>query len=344
MRSRTSIALLAVGVLALSACSEGGSPGTDGDLSEIRIASSFENIGSNAPFIMGEAKGYFEEEGLRLSIAAVQTDPRSFLIGGSADVAQIELSSVAQGVAEGLDLVIFGGFRCREEFAFAVQSNIERPEDLAGQPVFLNGRPGIPIVDYRMSLLAEAGWDISNVDVDFIDIPSGGREPTELFAADRIDLLYFYSSDLEPLTEANAKIIYDDYSQWPNEVLVTTRAWLDANPEKAEGLLRGMMQALDDYLDPANKAEFLGYAEAEGYDMRGADADHEASQYVFCSNLYLNADEFAEQLSVQGVPNPPSFEELANVTALLAAQESLGLNNEVELTDLLNPAQGRVTG
>jgi NitT/TauT family transport system substrate-binding protein len=324
----------------LAACGGGDDGGSGGDQASggdeffgpsevdvIRVANSSTDAGSNAPFIIGQEDGTWEEEGFEVEVALVE-DPRAPLVGGSADVAVIEVPYLAQAVAEGVDLVIIGGYRCREQYAFAAQPDIKTVEDLDGQPVNLDGPDGSPVVEFRKSLLADAGWDLDSVDVEYVTIPGSSGAWLEVFTQGQVALTPFYRSQTKSYEDLGANIILNQFVEWPNEVLATTREFVEENPNAVGRFYRGLMETTEFFMDESNKDAVIEMAQAQDYGTERLEGDYLSGPILHCPNYYVNEEVVERQLEVQQVPGAPSFDEFSVLGPLMKAQESLGMDNE----------------
>ncbi len=68
-------------------------------------------------------------------------------------------------------------------------------------------------------------------------------------------------------------------------------------------------------------------ANAQDYPTEQAQMDYASGPYLFCNNLYLEEESVTRQLEVQEVDGAPTFAEFALLDHLMAAQESMGLDN-----------------
>jgi NitT/TauT family transport system substrate-binding protein len=294
----------------------------------IRVANSSTDAGSNAPFTIGIEDGTFAEEGLEVQVGLVD-DPRAPLVGGSADVAVIEVPYLTEAVVEGLDLVIISGYRCREQYAFAAQPEIESVEDLAGQNVNMNGAIGDPVVEFRLDLLAEAGWDLRSVpDINYVTIPGSSSAWLEVFKEDQIAMTPFFRSQTQSYLDEDANIILNQFIEWPNEVLAVQREFVEQNPNTVGRFLRALMQTTEFFMDIGNRDAVIAMSVAQDYGTERLEGDYMSGPILHCPNYYVNAEVVDRQLAVQSVEGAPPFEEMSVLDPLLKAQESLGMDNE----------------
>ena len=289
-------------------------------------------------FMVAIEEGYFADEGLTIEELVTVDDTRAALMSDSADVAVIDAAGAYHAAAEDLPVSVFAGNFCRQQYSFAAQPEIASVEDLAGKDVILGGSAGDTTELEGRKVLAEEGWSLEGVGVNPVYVGYDSATWAEFFAADRVALTQFFSEDKPVLLEAGAKIIVDEIRQWPNNMLAARDDWLKENPNTARRFLRAMMRAVDFVTAPAlgepleNWDRILDIVEKHGFevdDLRSL--TEEESVYVLgennlCKNLYY--DEAAWNLTIENQQlEPVPFEDGANIEALLAAQESLGLDN-----------------
>ena len=341
------VALLASLLVVAAACGDGTTTETTGgtggpadtsaggedvfgppETETIRVVNSSTDAGSNAPFTIGIEDGTFEEEGLEVQVGLTD-DPRAPLVGGSADIAVIEVPYLTEAVVEGVDLVIIGGYRCREQYAFATQPDVTSAEDLEGQDVNLNGPPEDPVVQFRLQLLKEAGWDLAAVpDINYVQIPGSSGAWLEVFQEGQIALTPFFRSQTGSYEELDANIILNQFVEWPNEVLAANREFVEQNPNTVGRFLRGLMKTTEFFMDESNKDAVMEMSVAQDYGTERLEADYMSGPILHCPNYYVNADVVETQLEVQVVEGAPAFDEMSVLDPLLKAQESLGMDNE----------------
>lgn len=312
----------------LAACGAGGGGSTTGEGDRtVQVVAQSLDAGSNGPFITGTGKGFFEEQGVAVEVAFAE-DPIPALVSDSADFGILELPFLAQSVNEGLDLVAFASYRCVEPFYIAVAEGIESAEALAGRNIFLDGLRGSPVVDLRLELLKEAGWDLTNVNANFVQIPGDSAGPVQQFADGQLSLTHFYREEHPQIKDAGGQVIVNELRLWPNEVLVAKRSFVEENPELIEDFLVGALKSTEWFKDLSNKEEFLEMAKAQDYPTEMAAADYESGPYLFCNNLYLEPESANNQLETYEAPGDFTLDEIAILDHLKAAQQKVGMDNE----------------
>lgn len=320
------LAISAVPAAAQSPAATGVDPIGPAETTSIVVASRLPNWNSNAALVLARELGYLDDEGI--SVEVVQSeDVRAAVSSGSAQVGVMEVGPLAQAVQNGVDLAMFSGFRCHNQVRLAMRPDITSVDQLNGRDVLLGGLPGDPEFNIRMQYLKDAGWDLSTVSPNYVTVPGGSNAWAALFAEDKLAITPFFSSSKKAIDDAGGVIVVDANLDTPNDVLAASRVWLAANPNTAARLTRATMRAVAFMLDMSNKDRSLEIGAANGFKTDAEAYDYEGGVKTFCDNLYLEPESTARLLVDEGFENPPTFEQIADITPLLAAQASLGLDN-----------------
>lgn len=222
-RTATYIASASALMLGLSACGDDGSAAgeTDGDsLTEITVG--VIPIASNAPIYLGDAEGFFEEEGLSLEIRDTVGGAAAIpaVESGDFDFADSNLVSIMVAKDRGLDLTIVATGSAStgdpDEDATAVvvpeDSSIQSPADLAGSTVSVNTLENIG--DTTISGVVEAdGGDPSRIEymeVPFPDVPAA-------LSNNQVDAAWVAEPFLTQVLSEGARVITYNYADFhPN--------------------------------------------------------------------------------------------------------------------------------
>lgn len=313
----------------------------DGDLppaeqSDLTVAIPFPDIVMYSRYYIADGEGYLDEEGLTIEVVTAD-DPVAAVLSGSADIGVQSAGAAVLAVDEGLDVEIIGSHSCRQSFSFAVQPGIESVEDLAGTDIVMAGTPGDPAQFERERVLREAGWDISTIDANVVYPGPDSATWRQFFLAGNVSMMPFYSDDLAALQEYGAVFPISELKNWPNDVYVTRSGWVDENPGTAARFLRAVMKATDFLQAPAlgevaaNKDRILEIYRANEYEAVDEEANegvYALNSHNYCDNLYYDADAMATTVGGQELDVDVTFDEVANLSALEAAQASLGKSNE----------------
>lgn len=243
-------------VLALSACSStsggGDTTESEGGLTPVKVA--VIPIGDTAAIWLGVDQGFFEDEGLDVTIdtagggAAIVPGVVSsdFDFGFSnyvslyfANDKGLDLRVVANGATAGEDLEKdFGGV------VVAADSDIQSPADLAGHTVSVNTLANIG--DTTVSDIVEAdGGDSSTI--EFVEV--GFPDAPAALESGQIDAAWIVEPFLTQATEAGARVITYNFNGFDPELDVagyfTSAATMDAKPEVVEKFQAAMNKSLE---------------------------------------------------------------------------------------------------
>jgi NitT/TauT family transport system substrate-binding protein len=208
MRDRRFIALFAAVVIAVAACSGGGSsgepaasgdasPAAGGDLTPIRLQLQWFPQAQFAGYFAAKDQGFYEEEGLDVSIlpGAVEIVPATVVQGGQAEFGISWVPRMLAPRESGADPVVIGQIFQRSptlQVSFK-DKNITKPEDLAGKKV---GSWGFGNESELYAGLRKAGLDPDNPD----DVA---------IVAQQFDMVAFEAGEID----AAQAMIYNEYAQ-----------------------------------------------------------------------------------------------------------------------------------
>ncbi|WP_123028740.1 ABC transporter substrate-binding protein [Mycolicibacterium stellerae] len=253
-------ALLAVVVpllLLLNACA--GKPGSsEAGSTSIKIAGV--NLMTFSPAFLAKSLGYYEDEGLDVSIVSTDSGDASVsaLLGGSVVAVTTGFDTPIELSTKGQAIQSLAGLEMATIYAFVGGNSF--PDIPADDPqAFVNamrgkrfgvaasGSTGDTIV---RGVLREYGL---NPDTDVTIIAVGtGAEASAALRTGAVDALVSYEPDLTQMTEAGVgRVVFDlrnttkesTYSKLPTSTLQATKEWIDANPEVAEKLVRAVTRA-----------------------------------------------------------------------------------------------------
>lgn len=350
MRTKSRVTTAAVAGLMsavlLVGCSGGNTPDAtepaevpDGELgapetTALTVAIPFPDITMYSMYILGTDLGYYEEEGLTVEVITAD-NVTAAVASGSAQIGVESTGTVIEAIRGGVGVELFAGHYCRQNFDFAVQPDIASAEDLAGTSIVLAGTPGDPAEFQRARVLAEEGWDISDVDVELVYPGPGSESWTEFFVNDRITLQPFYGDDRAALEEHGATIIIEALRNWANDVQITSADFAANNPNTLVRFLRATLKAVEFMtapepgVFPENVSEVLDIYEANDFDvteLRELDSPWVLDGHLACQNLYF--DEEAWDVTIETQELEPLEFDASQIEPLLEAQELLGLSNE----------------
>jgi len=283
------------------------------------------NIGSVAPMFIAIENGYYEEEGLDVEVI-ITDQVQEGVVGGSLQVAAFDPDATAEAVTQGVPLVMFAGNRQREPLILAVRAGIDSVEDLEGQDVALGLGPGDPATTFRLDALREAGWDLSTVNVNYVNPPGGSDSRAELLWGGQIALTYQFPRHKQPTIDAGGQLIVDDYlDPFLNDAFIATRDFVEANPNTLTRFIRATIKGKQIFADLANKDEVLDIMARAGFEVGQSEHDfYEADPPQHDIDMAIPREGYDNLIAASGVEDP-GFDVMTNLESLHAAQRSLGL-------------------
>jgi ABC-type nitrate/sulfonate/bicarbonate transport system substrate-binding protein len=160
------------------------------------------------------------------------------LLQGEVDVLAIGVNGPMIAVNEGAELVIIG-VTIGNDWTLVTTSDIETPADLAGTTIAIHSETstGTPLV---RGTLDDAG-----VEAEFVIIP-GSPNRAQAMTQGQIDATPLFLSgaiELEIADPDRFRVLLD-YGEVPfaSQAIVTTRSWLEENPEVAQALVEHFIQ------------------------------------------------------------------------------------------------------
>lgn len=165
-RTRAGVGMLLAASLALTACSGGGDDGGDGDLTPVTLQLQWLVQGQFAGYFAAQEQGFFEDEGLDVTIVQSGGDivPQDALAAGDADFAIAWVPKVLGSIEQGANLTNIAQIFQRSgtlQVAWA-DSGIESVADFEGQSI---GSWGFGNEWEIFAAMAAEGLDASTVEI-----------------------------------------------------------------------------------------------------------------------------------------------------------------------------------
>lgn len=302
----------------------------------LTVAIPFPDIVMYGRYFIADAEGYFADEGITVEFTTADSTVAA-VVSGSTDIGVESAGAAILAANEGLPVRVIASHSCRQSFNFAVQPEVTTVADLQGKDIVLAGTPGDPAQFEREKVLAEAGWNVMDYGVNLVYPGPGSDSWRQFFLADKVALVPFYEDDRPALVADGASFPVSEVRPWPNDSYVVSSDWLAQNPNTAGRFLRAVMRATA-FLQapalgelPANKDRVLEVYAAAGEDV-SAQADnpgvYSLGAYNYCDNLYYGQEGFDTTIANQHLDVSVTLDAVADLTALQAAQASLGLTND----------------
>lgn len=204
--------------------------------------------GVHAPFFLAQERGYFEKEGLKVSIEEGQGSATvmQLVAQGRDQMALIDYSTMLYGVEQGLPIVAVA--RVVSDMLGVISHSdapIKTPSELLGKIIAYapSESSGIALT----ALLAK-----ENVDIKQISIlnPAFGAK-NALFLQKRVDAIPG-NVNVQPaqLEAQGAKLHYFKFSDFGLSMMAqgvaVNKSFLAANPQAVRGFVKAMIQAIED--------------------------------------------------------------------------------------------------
>ena len=268
------------------------------EMTDIRFTLGWKTQGSDAPFLVALNEGYFEEEGLNVTIDQGEGSAATItrIMGGAYDAGFGDINAIIQNAAArpGEAPVMVFQMWNRPPFAIAVAkgSGIETPADFEGRT--LGGAQGTPT-----TRLFPVFARLNGIDVDAVAYESLAPNLQEpMLIRGDIDGAYTFTVSSWFNLIANGKdpeadfdwFHYEDYGMdlYSNGMMVS-RELLEENPEAVAGLVRAVTRATLEIMQDQDIA-----VEAIAAFDNLADPDLERARLEFALTRLMNAPETAE--------------------------------------------------
>lgn len=244
--------LLAAALITLSAC---GTPQPAASNTSVNIAMGYIPDVQFAPFYVAQAKGYYSEEGLTVSIN--QNDIRDALVQvgqGQLQFANASGDEILLARAQSIPIkMVFQTFQQFPIAIFSKQSTgIAKPADLRGKTIGVPGQFGATFIGLKGVLYAE---QIPEQDVRISEI---GFTQAAAVREDKVEAAVGYFNN-EPLVLQNEGtpvnvIRVADYISLVSNGIVTSEKMIAEQPETVRKFLRATGRGLQDTLDNPDEA------------------------------------------------------------------------------------------
>ncbi len=218
------------------------------------------------PMHVAIAEGYFEQEGLKINVAAVD---------GSASVLQALSSGQAQfgnpgpgpllsARARGVEVVFIYNFNPKSVFGVMVQdaAPYKSPEDLKGKTIGIGTRDGAE-VSFTTAILNGLNMK-EGQDYKFLVVGDGGmaavgfqRKDIDAYAAAGSDMAILGAKGMKMRDITPAK-----YQAYFGNGFAAMRSYIDQNPDVVEKFGRAIVKGTRFGMDPANEAKVLKHTAA----------------------------------------------------------------------------------
>lgn len=215
----------------------------------------------SSPLVMGEMKGFFSDEGIRLEVEHPRNSAEQIrgVLAGTWDIMQTSADNiVAHSESEGADVVIFMGIDRGLKITLFARPGIECVKDLKGKALGVDvAVSGFSLVLRKMLLVG--GLDLKKGDYELVAV-GGSAQRYEALTSGRVagallTSLYDERARQEGLTALmKAGDVLNDYvaSVWAGR-----RTWAEKHSDLLVRTLRAYVKSVDWVSDPANRKEAI---------------------------------------------------------------------------------------
>lgn len=209
---------------------------------------------STWPFLIAEQEGFFVKEGIDFKrvIGGNTTATTQALVGGSTDIAQMNLVNLLGANSAGADLVVIAGDSTVPIYTLIVHPSIKSYADLKGKRLAVTG-PTDPLNYIFVRMLAANG--LTPADYELIGL---GGAPQRLAAVQNggvAGALVNQPSDFIALASGfNSLGLSTDYvDNFQYTITGARRDWAQKNRPLVVRFLRAYLKACEFFYDPKNK-------------------------------------------------------------------------------------------
>jgi len=236
-------------VAVLLASTLGAATAADAPLQTIRVATVPADAGSEVYY--AQKLGFFKNNGLDVEITALTNGPAvtAAVIGGSADIGQSNVVSLAQAHERGIPVVIIAGandYRVQAQesgMVVAADSPIHTAKDLTGKTIGVNGVRGIQEIGTD-NWLDKNGGDSKSV--KYLDLPFSAM--ADAVAQHRIDAAVLTQPQLQAALDGKTvRQLADVYAAIAPDFLLGgwfgMSPWVQAHPQLAAAFAKSIYQS-----------------------------------------------------------------------------------------------------
>ena len=253
---------------ALAACGDDANGSSDGT-QEIQLMM-FPGVAYRLPVLIAEQEGYFKDAGISIKEIAQPGNIPGIqgLVSTRSDVGQFAVATTAQAKQAGEDVKFFCGLLPEVQSSIVANADSDLPsvDDGATWEDVLKALDGskfgvqVPVGAGFQLLTAAAFSEVGVKDLTYINV--GGSNTTTGPALDNGDVeaaiasppgTQFLTADGKHKVLAYLPDGPNAYNEWYGSGWGATTAWIDENPELAEGFCSAVQKGIDYVKDPANK-------------------------------------------------------------------------------------------
>lgn len=251
-----------------------------------------------APLWVAIGEGYFEEEGLEISVEAVDGSAATLqsMAAGQAQIGAPGPGPVLAAASRGEPFVFIYNLYPKSLFGLVVteDSDYQQPADLTGETIGVGTADGAEVAFVR-TILDDAGME-EGEDFEFLPVGDGGMATAAFTRAD----IEAYAAAVSDAAILNARgmsvreITPEEYLAYFGNGFATTEDYLGSNPDVIEGFGRALARGTEFMLDDANHETVLDHTTA-GNPQEGEDREFAAALLDAVSERMTPTDAYADE-------------------------------------------------
>lgn len=219
------------------------------------------------PIIAAQGEGYFADEGVNVSIEALNGSGAVIqaLASGQAQIGNPGAAPLLQARVRGVEIQNIYRLNPLSSFSLVVQQggNIASPAELGGKVIGVGTADGSETA-FARSILTEAGLE-EGKDYTFLVVGDGGQATAGFLRGD----IHAYAAATNDAAILNARgvklenITPDKYKTFFGNALAAMTPYLEENRADVEGFGRALVKGAKWAADPANRDQLIAHIGAE---------------------------------------------------------------------------------
>ncbi|MBI2367018.1 MAG: ABC transporter substrate-binding protein [Deltaproteobacteria bacterium] len=250
---------------------------------------------------LGVEQGFFRKHGVEVQLVYIRTGPQTIaaLSGGEIQIIYTIPSVVLSAAASGMDLAMFGGIVNKAEGDIVAAPSIRSPEDLKGKRIGVQSIGG-GIWSQTMLALEHFGLEPTRDKINIMVIGGDQSVIAQALATGTIDAAYLGYTFSSSLKARGFRVLVDlgkAAIPYQGLALIGRNSYLKQNAAVADGVLRGVLEAVAFVQTPARKEAVI---KSLSKNLRLADARDAESGYNALQWLY-NLDVAPEMTGIRNM-------------------------------------------